>query len=683
MDEKEIQEFDLDDIIKEFADPDEEIREKTAEEILQEATAEVTAPQEPQEEEPQAQAPAGGDTIRFQPVDEPLPESATSDTVRFEPIGDPREEEEPAPQEPEEEKAEPYSDEWEPEYEQPMGEYVPAPPIVFKPKSRLRELKRQLVNGPEKQYYIQLEKGLGKLQAAIFFSLLVVLLSAGVMALYAVGWVPENRLRLMVFSQFFAMLVSALLGSYQLLEGAVDLFRRRFSLNTLLLITFIACCVDSVLCLQELRISVSSVFALEMTLAIWAAYDRRSAELGMMDTLRKASRLDSVVCVPDYYQGKPGICTGQGEVEHFMDYYDRPSSPEKVLNWYAFSTLLVSLAAGIMGGIRHGFSTGVQLCAAALLLGMPATAFLSTTRPLAILEKRLHRLGSVLCGWKGIRAAVRKAAYPLEDQDLFPAGAARLNGMKFYGDQSPDLVVAYTTAMIKANRGALVGLFSQLLDSRNGFYYTVNDLTTHPGGVTGEINGESVAVGCLDFMRDMGVDVSEAKPMDQAVYVAIDGSLSGMFAVNYQKSRSTKAGLQTLCSYPGLTPVINCEDFMLTGTFVQKKFGINPRRIAFPSQEERREMSLREVAEADPVIALTTKEGLAPKAFAFTGARVLRSALKAGVAVHMVGGIIGLLSVLAMAWVGPHNILTPSNILLYQLIWMIPGLLITEWTRNI
>ena len=111
MDEKEIQEFDLDDIIKEFADPDEEIREKTAEEILQEATAEVTAPQEPKEEEPQAQAPAGGDTIRFQPVDEPLPESATSDTVRFEPIGDPREEEEPAPQEPEEEKAEPYSDE--------------------------------------------------------------------------------------------------------------------------------------------------------------------------------------------------------------------------------------------------------------------------------------------------------------------------------------------------------------------------------------------------------------------------------------------------------------------------------------------------------------------------------------------------------------------------------------------
>ena len=664
------------------------------------ASEKVVLPEQWEDEEPQPQpepdpeltpepepAEVTGDTIRLDQIRKAVAETAEDSlehTAVFSPIGEEIYESPavPAPTEPVEE-IEPFSEEWEPEYDEPMGDYPTPEPIAFRPKARMKELRAKLVAGPEHRYYTLTELGLGKLRLSLLINLLVFAVSIGFTLLYAGGILPPARIKLLVFVQFLGMLMSALLGCYRLMDGIGDLFRLRFTPNSLMVFTFIACCVDSVLCLQELRISVSSVFALEMTLAIWAAYDRRSAELGMMDTLRKASRLDSVVCVPDYYQGKPGICTGQGEVEHFMDYYDRPSSPEKVLNWYAFSTLLASLAAGIMGGIRHGFSTGVQLCAAALLLGMPATAFLSTTRPLAILEKRLHRLGSVLCGWKGIRAAVRKAAYPLEDQDLFPAGAARLNGMKFYGDQSPDLVVAYTTAMIKANRGALVGLFSQLLDSRNGFYYTVNDLTTHPGGVTGEINGESVAVGCLDFMRDMGVDVSEAKPMDQAVYVAIDGSLSGMFAVNYQKSRSTKAGLQTLCSYPGLTPVINCEDFMLTGTFVHKKFGINPRRIAFPSQEERREMSLREVAEADPVIALTTKEGLAPKAFAFTGARVLRSALKAGVAVHMVGGIIGLLSVLAMAWVGPHNILTPSNILLYQLIWMIPGLLITEWTRNI
>ena len=143
------------------------------------------------------------------------------------------------------------------------------------------------------------------------------------------------------------------------------------------------------------------------------------------------------------------------------------------------------------------------------------------------------------------------------------------------------------------------------------------------------------------------------------------------------------AGLRTLCAYPGLNPVVICDDFMLTKGFVQRKFGVNPRRMIFPTGEERREMTLREVTEADPVIALTTKEGLAPKAFAYTGARVLRSAMKIGVSLHMVGGILGLLAMLALAWVGPNSMLSPTNILLYEFIWMIPGLLITEWTRAI
>jgi len=29
------------------------------------------------------------------------------------------------------------------------------------------------------------------------------------------------------------------------------------------------------------------------------------------------------------------------------------------------------------------------------------------------------------------------------------------------------------------------------------------------------------------------------------------------------------------------------------------------------------------------------------------------------------------------------QLLTPVHILLYQLVWMIPGLLITEWTRTV
>jgi hypothetical protein len=38
---------------------------------------------------------------------------------------------------------------------------------------------------------------------------------------------------------------------------------------------------------------------------------------------------------------------------------------------------------------------------------------------------------------------------------------------------------------------------------------------------------------------------------------------------------------------------------------------------------------------------------------------------------------------LLLGLLGAEELLTPMNFLLYELLWMIPGLLITEWTRSV
>ena len=184
-------------------------------------------------------------------------------------------------------------------------------------------------------------------------------------------------------------------------------------------------------------------------------------------------------------------------------------------------------------------------------------------------------------------------------------------------------------------------------------------------------------------MQDMGVDMPEGTRVNQAIYLAIDGSLSGVFAISYTKSKSAAHGLNTLCSYRGLTPVMTGGDFMLTESFLHSKFGVNTRRMEFPEQEVRQELLQKQPEENARVLAMTTREGLSGFAFAVTGARALRSASIAGVAVHMLGGILGLVIMLVLALVGAEDLLTPANVLLYDLIWMIPGLLITEWTRSV
>ena len=105
----------------------------------------------------QAKSAAMGDTAVFAPVTEEQAAAAKPETAGGE--------------------TEPFSQNWEPRYEEPMGEYVPPEPIVFRPRSRLSELKKKLVAGPERRYYALAELGLGKLQISIFLSCLVVLLS--------------------------------------------------------------------------------------------------------------------------------------------------------------------------------------------------------------------------------------------------------------------------------------------------------------------------------------------------------------------------------------------------------------------------------------------------------------------------------------------------------------------------
>lgn len=700
--DKKLQEFSLEDIMREFSDNPEGLDMLDGEFEKTPPAAPETPEQPPEPPVPivPASTPAAqnmGDTqvLPHIPEDTRVLPKLPADTIRMEPVKAPVERNVTMeqtqrlgsvaqPQSRRPGKPEPFSGDWEPEYEQPMGDYVPPQPIVFQPRSRLRELKRKLIAGPEKRFYELSELGVGKLQVAMVLGIIVVLLSAGATVLYELNMVQPDRMKLMVFGQFFAMLVSALLGVYQLMEGLGDLFRLRISLNTLLVVTFGVCIADSVLCLQELRVPCCAAFSLQVVMSLWSAYHKRTAEMNQMDSLRKAVRLDRLSHVPDYYEGRPGIVRDEGQVEDFMDSYSKPTTPERVVSVYCVLAILAAAAAGVMGGILHGTGAGIQAAAVTLLAAAPASFFVAQSRPAALLSKRLHALGTVLCGWQGVRNLAKKAVFPLSHEDLFPQGTSKMNGVKFYGSRDPDQVVAYTAALICANGGGLVPLFEQLLESRNGRHYDAENLQSYgQGGVGGEVCGEPVLVGVLSFMKEMGVEIPEGTRVNQAVYAAVDGELCGVFAITYERDYGAAAGLRTLCSYGGLRNILITEDFMLTDSFIRGKFGVRKRRVRFPDQQTRRELREVEPLPEAPALALMTKEGLAPMAYAVTGARVLRTATVWGTTIHLLAGLLGMGMMLVLTYYGALHLLTPANMFLYELVWLVPGLLITEWARSV
>ena len=637
----------------------EEVKPVTGE-TEEEATQEVPQAEDTPEESPEEDA-AAAETPEEVPEASAAEENA--EVPATEPVEEPAAPEKPAQEIP--------------------AEQIPAPrAIPF--RSRLSELKRQLVAGPEKRYYDLSEIGLGRVQIAVFLALLIVVLCAGATTLYAMGMVMENRLRLMVFSQVLAMMLSALLGCYVLLDGIVDLFTGKFSLNTMLFLTLAACAADAVFCLQELRVPCCAAFSLEMAMALWNRSLRRSAEMGQMDTLRKATRLGGIVRSEGYFGGNPGyVRTEEGRLDDFMDNYSAPTGPEKALNIYALLSFLACIGIAVLAGMRHGLSLAIQVFSTSMLVAVPAGAFISQSRPAAILQRRLHMFGTVLCGWKGVKLLSGKASFPLSDRELFPLGATKLNGVKFLDGHDPDETIACAASLMQLCGGGLEPVFTQLLKSRNGRAYSVEEPQLLEDGVMGRVRERSVLLGSALTMEDYGIAVPDNVRVENAVYCAVEGSLAAVFAINYSRTRAAAGGLVSLAASRKIRPLVLCRDFLITDALLRGKFGIRTKRFDFPERAVREELTALAPDPELPCAALTTQQNLAASVYAVTGARALRGTCRVGMVIHLLAGILGLLIMAALAYLGDLELLSPFNILLYQLVWLVPGLLVTEWTRTV
>ena len=544
-------------------------------------------------------------------------------------------------------------------------------------------MRRKIVEGPERQYYALREKGIAGIQTVMLISFLVALVAIGTTVLYAMGYVPEDRLRLMIFSQLLLLLVSAFLGAFQLVEGLFDLGKPRFTPNTLMFFTFIVCLLDCVFCLKALRVPCTAVFSIQIFMSLWGSAMQRKTDTCRTDTLRSAKMLAGIGQKENYDGERTGFIRCDGDVDDFMDSYGEYSTPEKVQGIYCLIAFLLALVIGGVTVALHNLSLGIQVFAAAMLVAMPATMFISVARPALLLERKLYKLGVVICGWKGAKGLAAKALFPITGKDLFPEGTVRLNGVKFYGEETPAKVIGYAATVAKQENGSLAPLLEELKESYNVDSYEIENYKAYAGGIGGGVEGTVVLIGTLTMLKAFRVEIPEDIRLTSGIGIALDGKFSCLLAVNYEKQRQIAHGLRVLTSSRRLKPVLVTEDFVLNGAFLQKKFGIHPKKIHRPEPEQREQLRQIKLGEEDTALALCVRPSLPAYGYAISGGRAYCHAVTFGMVIHILGGVLGLAAMLALTLLGRTDLLTPLNILLYQAIWLIPGFLITEWTRTL
>lgn len=623
-------------------------------------------------EEKPAEPPAGGDTIRFTPVEEekaPEPERPAVWTYRGEP--DP---ERPAP-DPKEARELARAERREKRQAEKRRRQLERFQKKEARKKRAQEQPEHTFASPEAAYAFYAAASGTRLRL-----LVSTLLCLGSVLLL----VLSTPLITGAFSDHAAVFSAAMLGllllqavcSYDVcLSGVIALLRFRFDQYSMLFLALCAVVADAFFAVAEGRTPFCTVAGILLLLALWGRdllYDARRR------SLRAISNMDEPVAAireEKAWHGYDCIFRAPGDAEQFAVQLEMPDAGSRIMRVWAPVMTAVTLALSVLTALRTG-EHFLWAWSAMLLASFPAGILIAYAKPFSALARRLYRAGAAIAGWQGARILSGEAGLIVEDADLFPPQNVTQGGMKLYGSRPAPMVIGYANAVVQTAGSGLVPLFEQMMHDQNGRRYTVDTFRRYEGGGLGAtIRGDVVLMGSIAFMKLMRVRVPEGTRLKQAVYLSVNGELTAVFALNYAPAESVRAGLSAVLRAGSLVPVLATRDFMITPQFLKLRYKIPPEHIEFPIVEERARLSSQEISRTGPQGALMARSSFASFAGSVVSARTLRGAAIIAMIVALAGSVLGTALMFFLTFLGSSFSASCWNLFLYTVLWLIPGLL--------
>ena len=664
--------YSLEEIMNEFGGWTKRDAPAPAEPVTDETVRLAVPAAEAKGEEKPAEPPAGGDTIRFTPVEEekaPEPERPAVWTYRGEP--DP---ERPAP-DPKEARELARAERREKRQAEKRRRQLERFQKKEARKKRAQEQPEHTFASPEAAYAFYAAASGTRLRL-----LVSTLLCLGSVLLL----VLSTPLITGAFSDHAAVFSAAMLGllllqavcSYDVcLSGVIALLRFRFDQYSMLFLALCAVVADAFFAVAEGRTPFCTVASILLLLALWGRdllYDARRR------SLRAISNMDEPVAAireEKAWHGYDCIFRAPGDAEQFAVQLEMPDAGSRIMRVWAPVMMAVTLALSVLTSLRTG-EHFLWAWSAMLLASFPAGILIACAKPFSALARRLYRAGAAIAGWQGARILSGEAGLIVEDADLFPPQNVTQGGMKLYGSRPAPMVIGYANAVVQTAGSGLVPLFEQMMHDQNGRRYTVDTFRRYEGGGLGAtIRGDVVLMGSIAFMKLMRVRVPEGTRLKQAVYLSVNGELTAVFALNYAPAESVRAGLSAVLRAGSLVPVLATRDFMITPQFLKLRYKIPPEHIEFPIVEERARLSSQEIPRTGPQGALMARSSFASFAGSVVSARTLRGAAIIAMIVALAGSVLGTALMFFLTFLGSSFSASCWNLFLYTVLWLIPGLL--------
>lgn len=527
-------------------------------------------------------------------------------------------------------------------------------------------------------------KGLSKMKFRIqvLFALCVVLLY---LTIAADGTLPlpqffQVETRVTAAILLWGLGVACLLGLDVLWLGITAPKRGRLGAHTLTVCSVAATLLDNIwYCLvgRDGLLPFSALASCSILACLWGLYDRKKGLAKACETASLSASPYRVTLDSDKWEGRSAFAKESGTAEQFGAQIQSPDGAQRIQQVVVPLVFIAAVLFALIASAGRLHPERILWClSVALTAGAPLAGMLAYSQPFLRLTKRLS--GTVaLAGWDGVLSMEGDANILLKDDDLFPVGSVKSQGIKTFNGTPLERVTGCTASMIQASGSGLTKLFSDLVHIQGGFFRRVDSMHYHEaGGLVATIRGEQVMIGTAGFMTVMHIPLQQGEYVKEAIFCAINGQLQAIFSLKYEQPRRIRSALQSLIR-AGVKPVLVTRDFNITPAMLHRRFQLPTNKMEYPEIKRRYELS-DPGQEHNPVLgALVRRDGLGPFTEAIIGARRLRMVVRLNNILTILASVVGLVLAFYLTFIGAFLSLSSLNMLLFLLLWLVPNLLIS------
>ena len=303
-------------------------------------------------------------------------------------------------------------------------------------------------------------------------------------------------------------------------------------------------------------------------------------------------------------------------------------------------------------------------------------------------EKYAKRDGALL-GYQAVEDFYDTNSIILNANDIFPKGSVNISALKLFSNAKVDETLIYAISLAKNMNSILAPTLLDMLDGNWDMLCDVENCSYEDGlGICGWIDNKRVLMGNRELMEAHNIENLPTKSKESelvgskkdGIYISVSGNLALMLIIDIIPNQKVKQDLHTLES-SNISIAINSCDFLVSVNKIEYLFGINPENVKIVPYELYQETKeyFKEKPKCSSSIVTNGDIGIISKLL--TSTKRIHKMSILGNMLHAVACIVGIIIGISFISMGAFRELTPTMILLYNVICSGIILLICKWQK--